>query len=143
MTESRNDPPSGDAPLELALERWFLAVDSGVEPDAAVICGGDQDLVARLTLLVGSEGRIVERLAQTAGGAGSTSDGLNGPERIGDFRILSTIGAGGMAHVFVAWQESLKRTVALKIVDAPLARDRAARLRFEREIQATAIIDHP
>jgi eukaryotic-like serine/threonine-protein kinase len=61
---------------------------------------------------------------------------------IGDFRIERRLGAGGMGIVYQARQVSLDRPVALKILGAALTRE-ADRMRFQREAQAVAKLNHP
>jgi serine/threonine protein kinase len=62
--------------------------------------------------------------------------------KIGDFRIESRLGAGGMGIVYRARQVSLDRVVALKLLGAALTRE-ADRARFQREAQAVAKLNHP
>jgi tRNA A-37 threonylcarbamoyl transferase component Bud32 len=67
------------------------------------------------------------------------------PECIGRYRILKSLGAGGMGTVYKAHDPQLDRVVALKMprFDAP-AGERARRLqRFEREARAAAQVWHP
>ncbi len=64
-------------------------------------------------------------------------------ERLGDFRLLQRLDAGGMGAVFVAEQESLGRVVALKIMRPEWAGDETAVRRFAREAQAVAQLRHP
>ncbi|MEO6214070.1 MAG: serine/threonine-protein kinase, partial [Vicinamibacterales bacterium] len=59
------------------------------------------------------------------------------------YRILSPLGKGGMGEVFVAEDTKLHRKVALKILPTLMAADPERRLRFEREAQAVAAINHP
>ena len=47
--------------------------------------------------------------------AESTSD-MPMPKRIGSYRVLSLIGAGGMGTVYLAEQQHPRRAVALKIL---------------------------
>ena len=60
--------------------------------------------------------------------------------RLGKYRVLRKLGAGGMGVVFEAEDESLKRRVALKMVTA---RDPQAVKRFIAEAQAAARLNHP
>ena len=64
-------------------------------------------------------------------------------ERLGDFRLLKKLGAGGMGVVYLARQESLGRLLALKLMRPELAGDATATRRFEREARAVAQLRHP
>lgn len=65
------------------------------------------------------------------------------PERLGDFRLLQRLGGGGMGVVFLAEQESLGRTVALKLVRSEHLFFEGSRERFRREVDAIARLQHP
>jgi serine/threonine protein kinase/Flp pilus assembly protein TadD len=64
------------------------------------------------------------------------------PERIGAFRILREIGRGGMGVVLEAIEEPLNRRVALKVLPPELLASPPARLRFRREAELAARLDH-
>ena len=65
------------------------------------------------------------------------------PERIGPYRIVSSLGSGGMGSVFLAEQtEPLKRRVALKVMRSRFLGSEG-RIRFEAERQAMARLQHP
>jgi serine/threonine protein kinase len=61
---------------------------------------------------------------------------------IGQFRVRSVIGTGGMGTVFEAVQEQPHRTVALKVMNRGVA-SRSALRRFQYEAQTLARMDHP
>ena len=68
---------------------------------------------------------------------------VDAPKRIGPYRILEPLGAGGMGAVFLAEQvEPVRRRVALKIIRTGLG-SREVVVRFESERQALALMDHP
>ncbi len=62
---------------------------------------------------------------------------------IGRYRVVAKVGHGGMGDVYKAYQESLERTVAIKILPAALGRDETFRARFEREARSVAQLQHP
>jgi len=64
------------------------------------------------------------------------------PDRIGHYKILRLIGAGGMGAVYEAEQDQPRRTVALKIMRGAIASPQASR-RFEYESQLLARLRHP
>jgi serine/threonine-protein kinase len=61
---------------------------------------------------------------------------------LGDFHVLRHLGQGGMGHVYLAEQISLKRKVALKILRPQLAADPSALPRFKAEATAVAQLSH-
>jgi serine/threonine protein kinase len=63
--------------------------------------------------------------------------------RLGPYRILDQIGAGGMGQVYLAEHIHLHRKVALKVLPTRLASDKAGVARFYREARAVAALDHP
>ncbi|PKV86564.1 serine/threonine-protein kinase [Streptomyces sp. TLI_146] len=61
--------------------------------------------------------------------------GAGDPQRIGAYRILARLGAGGMGHVYLA-RSDRGRTVAVKLVRQELAEREEFRGRFRQEVQA-------
>lgn len=68
--------------------------------------------------------------------------GLEPNMRIGDFVIEKRLGAGGMGVVYQAFQQSLNRPVALKVLPASVGFDKNAVTRFHREARAAARLHH-
>jgi serine/threonine protein kinase len=85
--------------------------------------------------------RDVGLLAPASGAAGGDVAAV--PERLGEFRLLARLGAGGMGVVYAAEQSSLGRTVALKLVRPEHLYFPGARERFRREVEAVARLAHP
>lgn len=63
--------------------------------------------------------------------------------RIGSYEVVGVIGRGGMGIVLKAYERSLNRNVAVKLLDPTLANVGSARARFAREARAMAGVSHP
>src|SRR5262245_49471803 len=61
---------------------------------------------------------------------------------LGSYRIDRPLGRGGMGSVFLAYDMTLHRQVALKVLDAPADAD-GARARVLREARNAAALNHP
>jgi serine/threonine protein kinase len=61
----------------------------------------------------------------------------------GRYRIEDRIGSGGMSTVYRAFDETLERQVAIKIMHSDISSDDAALERFRREARTVAQLSHP
>jgi serine/threonine-protein kinase len=63
--------------------------------------------------------------------------------KLSHYHIVQQLGAGGMGEVWLAYDERLKRKVALKLLPAELTADAERVRRFEQEAQAASALNHP
>ncbi len=61
----------------------------------------------------------------------------------GRYRVVSKIGGGGMADVWLAEDDHLQRRIALKVLHRRFAQDREFVMRFQREAESAAGLQHP
>ena len=64
-------------------------------------------------------------------------------ESLGDYQLLTLLGAGGMGEVWAAHQQTLGRRVALKLLPEEVTRDPSRIIRFEQEARAASALSHP
>jgi eukaryotic-like serine/threonine-protein kinase len=62
---------------------------------------------------------------------------------IGNYRVLSRLGAGGMGEVYLAQDTKLGRRVALKVLPAYFTQDESRVHRFQQEARAASALNHP
>jgi serine/threonine-protein kinase len=82
-------------------------------------------------------------LPKAAASSSPTADPVIGTVIGERYKILERIGSGGMASVYRAEHQSLKKPVAVKLLLPELAVEQDMVGRFEREAVAAARLDHP
>src|SRR5215510_4391185 len=63
--------------------------------------------------------------------------------RLGPYQILAELGRGGMGEVYRATDTNLKRQVAVKVLPAAVSNDPDRLVRFQREAELLAALNHP
>ncbi|MBO0801080.1 MAG: protein kinase, partial [Blastocatellia bacterium] len=63
--------------------------------------------------------------------------------RLGQYKILAPIGAGGMGEVWLAEDARLGRKLALKVLPREFTSDASRVIRFEQEARAASALNHP
>ena len=71
-----------------------------------------------------------------------TQDELIG-QQLDEYQLEALLGHGGMARVYRGRDIRLNRAVAIKVIDTPFQTDSDYLMRFEREAQAIAQLEHP
>jgi len=102
--------------------------------------GADSELKGEVELLLRSHdaaGGFLPTLARC-----EPSPSLAG-RMIGDYQVEGLIGRGGMGAVFRARDRRLKRDVAIKVLPDHVSRDQNLVLRFQREAETLASLNHP
>ena len=133
--------------LDEALSRFFDAYVRGEQPDI-------DKLVENYPLHEGEIRRRVRSLyeidalfdsivqADVSDFEEGTDRDLVG-KRVGNFEIREMIGRGGMGVVYLANDTKLKRLVAIKSIPTKLAANPKAKMRFRREAELLASLNHP
>ncbi|MDX8396016.1 MAG: HDOD domain-containing protein [Mariprofundaceae bacterium] len=65
------------------------------------------------------------------------------PAKIGQYRLIEQIGQGGMGIIFKAFDETLERYVAIKVLHQEIIHDHKQLERFRREARLHSQIQHP
>ena len=68
---------------------------------------------------------------------------LDAGAKLGHYKIVAAVGAGGMGEVYRAHDDRLGRDVAVKVLPASFARDEDRLRRFQQEARAVAALNHP
>ncbi|MBT3712293.1 MAG: protein kinase, partial [Anaerolineae bacterium] len=65
------------------------------------------------------------------------------PKKVGRYIIKSELGRGGMATVYLGYDERFEREVAVKVLPAEFLHDPQFSVRFNREAKIIATLEHP
>jgi Tol biopolymer transport system component/predicted Ser/Thr protein kinase len=115
-------------------------------------CGGDEDLRNEVLSLLNANTVSNNFLEKSAMGVVARNladeqavafDAHFIGQTIGTYHIEKPIGAGGMGEVYLAYDEKLKRKVALKILPAEYTSNDERVKRFELEARAISALNHP
>jgi eukaryotic-like serine/threonine-protein kinase len=112
-------------------------------------CSSEPELRREVDSLLAYEGQadgLLESPLWKPDGPGETatpaSPALTGGARLGVFRIVKRIGAGGMGEVYRATDTRLHRDVAIKMLPAGYAHQPQWLARFQREARAISALNH-
>lgn len=125
-----------DASLSLASElvaAFDEQLERGVEVNCEAFARAHPDVPNLLVKL-----RALERLRREL--ADVRFEALAPPPVIPGYRVLRTLGRGGMGSVYLAEQASPRRLCALKLLEIASP---TARIRFQREADLAASLAHP
>lgn len=110
----------------------MLPPEGGACPNCAA-SGDDKRLdEATVALSIGQSDTIAESAAP-----------VSGLKRVGHYRIVRQLGAGGMGTVYLAHDENMDRDVALKVMSRHQGGSDKATRRFEQEAWIAGRLDHP
>lgn len=136
--------------LDEVITNYLKTKEAGRTPDREEFIASHPDLAADLRAYFAAESQVQRAAAPLHADIDVPTVGLNGTtgtgtkiEYFGDYHLLEEIGRGGMGVVYKARQESLNRTVALKMILAGQLANEADIKRFRAEAEAAAKLDHP
>jgi Tfp pilus assembly protein PilF len=130
--------PAGDDDgnrLERALQ-LFLAASPGSAAERDALLRAHPDLADLLAPMCGDDPDAATSPTPAAPAVESDEQVL------GDFRLVRELGRGGMGVVYEAWQRSLDRRVAVKVLAPALVASPSAVARFRREAAAIGRLHH-
>jgi serine/threonine-protein kinase len=134
-----------DEQLAQLLAQLTEEMRRGGKPDLEAVAARHPDLAGELRELWAAVLFAEEFTRPAAPGPGPRTAAVVAdlPRTFGDYELLEEIGRGGMGIVYKARQQSLGRTVALKMIlrgELATAEDLA---RFQTEARAAAHLEHP
>ena len=135
-----------DGSRDALKELFFAALDRPAgERDAFLASStANQDLVREVRALLAAHdqaGSFLDAAALPANLVAAPT--LSAGQRLGPYVVGELIGQGGMGEVYRARDTRLGRQVAIKVLTAALARDKARQQRFEEEARAASALNHP
>jgi serine/threonine protein kinase/tetratricopeptide (TPR) repeat protein len=140
-------PLTQDANSQLVqvLDAYLADRAAGKAPGVEELVARHPELAAELRECLASLEMIKAAVRAEPSGHGPDVPAGDGEARtgiLGDYRILREVGRGGMGIVYEAWQISLGRRVALKVLPFAATLDTRHLQRFKNEAQAAAQLHH-
>jgi serine/threonine protein kinase len=128
------------AALELDLQRRGVFLDEA--------CGGDDALREEVESLLASDQEAGDFISASAleivaGELAKDQEITLAEKRFNHYLILSLLGTGGMAEVYLAEDLRLQRKVALKLLPSAFTQDIDSVRRFEQEARTVSALNHP
>lgn len=106
-------------------------------------CGDDTELRREVESLLAHDlpntipgDKVWEEATQLLTAHGTRTD-------IGPYRVIRSLGAGGMGHVYLAHDSRLNRPVAVKLISHYIAGEEESVRRFRQEALAASALNHP
>jgi serine/threonine protein kinase/WD40 repeat protein len=151
MVDSKNlAAPPAEQGRDMTPERWQQvcdllekALELAPEQRPAFLdkaCSTDHSLRREVESLIASSQQVQSSFLQAPPLAPVA---ITKGTKLGEYEIVSLLGAGGMGEVFRARDPVLKREVAIKVLPSFVSQDADRLRRFEQEAQATAALNHP
>jgi serine/threonine-protein kinase len=111
-------------------------------------CDGDESLRQQVEVLLTAHqgaGSFIERPAfeVEAQSVADDQDESSVGQTIGHYKIISTLGVGGMGEVYLSQDTRLGRMIALKLLPVEFTRDTDRVRRFQQEARAASALNHP
>jgi serine/threonine-protein kinase len=144
-------PAASDAELPAVLGRQFvktLRISGIVEEKSKEACTrivsawADSDRLVDRSLLEALEKAAILTRWQAEELLRAAKDDKLPRLELGKYRLLKKLGQGGMASVYLAENTFLRRHVAIKVLPKECVGQEAFFKRFEREAQATFVLNH-
>jgi eukaryotic-like serine/threonine-protein kinase len=134
------------------LDKLFhLALERNPAERAAFLdqaCGKDESLRKQVEALLAAHeeaGSFIESPALEVEARSLADDQveLAVGQSFAHYKILSSLGVGGMGEVYLAYDSRLGRKIALKLLPASFTMDIDRVRRFQQEARATSGLNHP
>src|SRR5262249_40137627 len=92
---------------------------------------------------IDNAGNPIEKQGRMSNSPTPSFSYLSPGQKLGKYEIKRLLGRGGMAEVYQALNPDLNQDVAIKVLHPHIVDSESAILRFRREAQAVAALNHP